>query len=335
MAPAPAMAGPSLESAAPGPGPARRDAGGTDAQDAGADGRAPRLDLDGFSGPLDLLLDRARAQRIDLHRIALADLLDQLAPALRQAASLAERGGWLVMAAWVVLLRSRLLLHEAPADPEAPGQAGQDRADRHARRLRAQLLGLQRVQAVAAWLDRRPQLGRDVFGRGTPGAGPYAGDAGTGDAGRAMDVVGFLWAILDLLDGEGTRPDAAAAYAPQRPALHSIGDARARILRLLGTSPQPLARLLLEPGPGGGTASACAGAQPPPGDALLRRSGWASAFAASLELAKQGQVTLTQDESFAPILVRAGPEPGRDSLRAAPDVTGPSPHRRADPRSIA
>ena len=312
MAPAPATASPHLNGAAPGTGRARRDAGGTDAQDAGADGRAPCLDLDGFSGPLDLLLDRARAQRIDLHRIALADLLDQLAPALRQAASLAERGGWLVMAASIVLLRSRLLLHEAPADPEAPGQAGQDRADRHARRLRAQLLGLQQVQAVAAWLDRRPQFGRDVFGRGTPGAGPYAGDAGTGDAGRAVDVVGFLWAALDLLDGEDTRPDAAAAYVPQRPALHSIGDARARILRLLGTSPQPLplARLLPEPGSEEGTVPAHAGAPLTPRDALLRRSGWASAFAASLELAKQGQVTLTQDGGFAPILVRATTEPG-------------------------
>lgn len=316
LAPASAMAGPSLESAAPGTrsahgAAARRDEGGTDAQDGGADGSAPRLDLDGFSGPLDLLLDRARAQRIDLHRIALPDLLDQLAPALRQATSLAERGGWLVMAAWIVLLRSRLLLHEGLAvDARAPS-----RADRHARRLRAQLLGLQQVQDVAAWLDRRPQLGRDVFGRGTPGAGPHAGDAGTGGAGRAVDVVGFLWATLDLLDGEDTRPDAAAAYAPPRPALHSVGDARARILRLLGTSlqPQPLARLLPGPTSGEGTAPARAGAPLTPRDALLRRSGWASAFAASLELAKQGQVTLTQDEGFAPILVRATTEPSTDS----------------------
>ena len=311
MAPLPAKPGPSLESAAPGTERARPDEDGMDARDGGADGSAPRLDLHGFSGPLDLLLDRARAQRIDLHRIALSDLLDQLAPALRQAASLAERGGWLVMAAWIVLLRSRLLLQDRPAaDPEAQG-----RADRHARRLRAQLLGLQQVQAVAAWLDRQPQLGRDVFGRGTPGAGTYAGNVGTGDAGRTVDVVGFLWATLDLLDGEGTRPDAAAAYAPPRPALHSIGDARARILRLLRSSPQPqpLARLLPEPTLGEDTASAHVGAPLTPRDTLLRRSGWASAFAASLELAKQGQVTLTQDKGFAPILVRATTEPGTAS----------------------
>lgn len=275
-------------------------------QDDGAAEGAPRLDLDGFSGPLDLLLDLARAQRIDLRRIALPDLLDQLGPALRLAAPLAERGGWLVMTAWVVLLRSRLLLREGPAeDPEVPGRAGQ-----HARRLRAQLLGLQQVQAVAAWLDRQPQLGRDTFGRGGPG-----GRTHTGDAGRAVDVVAFLWANLDLLDGKGTRASAAPAYAPQRPALHTVGDARARILRLLGTSPQPqpLERLLPEPDSREGTVPAHAGAQPTPRDALLRRSGWASSFAASLELAKQGQVTLTQDEGIGPILVRAGAEPVTDS----------------------
>jgi chromatin segregation and condensation protein Rec8/ScpA/Scc1 (kleisin family) len=90
---------------------------------------------------------------------------------------------------------------------------------------------------------------------------------------------------------------------------------RARILRLLGTSPQPqpLERLLPEPDSREGTVPAHAGAQPTPRDALLRRSGWASSFAASLELAKQGQVTLTQDEGIGPILVRAGAEPVTDS----------------------
>ena len=303
-------------------------------QEDGAAEGAPRLDLDGFSGPLDLLLDLARAQRIDLHHIALPDLLDQLAPALRLATSLAERGGWLVMAAWVVLLRSRLLLCEGPAeDPKTPGRAAQGRAGQHARHLRAQLLGLQQVQGVAAWLDCQPQLGCDTFGRGAPG-----GRTHTGDAGRAVDVVAFLWATLDLLDGEGTCAGAAPAYVPQRPALHTVGDARARILRLLGTSPQPLPldQLLPEPGPGVGTAPAHAGAQPTPLDALLRCSGWASSFAASLELARQGQVTLTQDEGFAPILVRAEPEPGAaNPMQAAQDVIRPSPLRSADPHSTA
>ena len=113
---------------------------------------APHLDLDGFSGPLDLLLALARAQRIDLKRIPLPALLDQLAPALRQAVPLAERGGWLVTAAWLVLLCSRLLL-------PGQGRAARGAARRQARPLQRRLLGLDQVQALAAWLDRQPQLG--------------------------------------------------------------------------------------------------------------------------------------------------------------------------------
>jgi len=263
---------------------------------------APCLDLDGFSGPLDLLLALARAQRIDLKRIMLPALLDQLAPALRQAVPLAERGGWLVTAAWLVLLRSRLLL---PGPAPAGGGTAQDRAAqggalRQARHLQRRLLGLEQVQALAAWLDRRPQLGRDVFGRGTPGDAASAHGATP-----EVDVIAFLWACMELLDGEGSRPSTAEVYAPQRPALHSVPDARTRILRLLGESPepQPLSQLLPDAteGPSPSTAASTAHA------ALLWRSGWASAFAASLELAKQGAATLAQERGFSTILVHAGP----------------------------
>jgi segregation and condensation protein A len=259
---------------------------------------APCLDLDGFSGPLDLLLALARAQRIDLKRIMLPALLDQLAPALRQAVPLAERGGWLVTAAWLVLLRSRLLL---PGPAPAGGGTAQDRAAqggalRQARHLQRRLLGL----------DRRPQLGRDVFGRGTPGDAASAHGAAP-----EVDIIAFLWACMELLDGEGSRPSTAGVYAPQRPALHSVPDARTRILRLLGEGPepQPLSQLLPDAteGPLPSTAASTAHA------VLLWRSGWASAFAASLELAKQGAVTLAQERGFSTILVHAGPAQHADS----------------------
>jgi segregation and condensation protein A len=263
---------------------------------------APRLDLDGFSGPLDLLLALARAQRIDLKRIPLPALLDQLAPALRQAVPLAERGGWLVTAAWLVLLRSRLLLPgQAPAGGgTGQGRAAQGGALRQARHLQRRLLGLEQVQALAAWLDRQPQLGRDVFGRGTPGDAASAHGATP-----EVDIIAFLWACMELLDGRRSGADIAATYAPQRPALHSVPDARRRILRLLGESPepQPLSQLLPDAteAPSPSTAASTAHA------ALLWRSGWASAFAASLELAKQNTVTLEQEEGFSTILVHAGP----------------------------
>jgi len=188
---------------------------------------APCLDLDGFSGPLDLLLALARAQRIDLKRIPLPALLGQLAPALRQAVPLAERGGLLVTAAWLVLLRSRLLL---PGQAPASGGTGQGRATqggalRQARHLQRRLLELERVQALAAWLDRTPQLGRGVFGRGTPGNAASAHGAAP-----EVDIIAFLWACMELLDGRRSRADIEATYAPQRPTLHSVPDARTRIL---------------------------------------------------------------------------------------------------------
>jgi len=233
-------------------------------------------------------------------------LLDQLAPALRQAVPLAERGGWLVTAAWLVLLRSRLLL---PGPAPAGGGTGQGRAAqggaaqggalRQARHLQRRLLGLEQVQALAAWLDRQPQLGRDVFGRGTPGDAASAHGATP-----EVDVIAFLWACMELLDGEGSRPGAAEVYAPQRPALHSVPDARTRILKLLGESPepQPLSQLLPDAteGPSPSTAASTAHA------ALLRRSGWASTFVASLELARQGEVSLAQEQGFTPIRVQKG-----------------------------
>jgi hypothetical protein len=119
-----------------------------DASRAG-EGGSPSLTLDGFAGPLDHLLSLARAQTIDLAGIALGALLDQLAAALRQApaaTSLGQKGDWVVMAAWLVQLRSRLLLPaDAPARQDATAQAGQ---------LRDRLVGLQDTQVLALWRTR-------------------------------------------------------------------------------------------------------------------------------------------------------------------------------------
>jgi len=251
------------------------------------EGHAPRLELDGFSGPLDLLLSLARAQRIDLLRLSLRGLVEQLAPALQQAATLAERGDWLVMAAWLVLLRSRLLLPQAAPAREA--------AQRQAARLRGRLLGLEAAKALAAWLDQRPQLGRDVFGRGMPGRiGLSRGVQ------PEVDVVEFLWACLALFEDKASRTDATPAYQPKPLRLHSIADARARILRLLAATKdgQPLRQLLPNAPATQDNASQ---------SRLMECSAWASTFAAILELAKQGEVALDQDGCFAPVHVSKGP----------------------------
>src|SRR6202789_1781321 len=137
---------------------------GTTADGSGAgEGGSPSLSLGGFSGPLDHLLTLARAHQIDLFDISLGALVAQLAAALHQAPAtipLGQKADWVVMAAWLVQLRSRLLL---PADAPAQQQAVAE-----ADRFRGRLVALQDMQALALWLERRPQLGRDVFARGQP-----------------------------------------------------------------------------------------------------------------------------------------------------------------------
>ncbi|HUZ65833.1 MAG TPA: segregation/condensation protein A [Acetobacteraceae bacterium] len=248
---------------------------------------SPFLVLDSFAGPLAQLLARARAQKIDLARISLPALLDQLAAALHVAGRvtpLGQQGDWLVMAAWLVLLRSRLLLPAgSPAQQDAAREAGQ---------LRARLRDLQAAQALAAWLERRPQLGHDFFGPGQPER------AGTEpEPAPQVDVIEFLWAAMALFDDGSSDVDTASVYRPAWQDLHGVLDARQRLLRLLAALPDgaSLGQLLPAARMEGGN---------PARVRLRRRSAWASTFLAGLELERQGLVVLAQDAAFAPIQVR-------------------------------
>ncbi len=251
----------------------------------GGEGRTPRLALDGFSGKLEGLLALARTRQVDLGQLSLPDLVDQLAAALRDAGGaipLGEQGDWVVMAAWLLLLRSRLLL---PADTPA-----QRRADAEADRLRQGLVVLGEVQALASWLDGRPRLGRDVFAGGQPElVGLETATA------HEADVVEFLWASLALFDDDLPAGDTPPSYRPVWLDLHSVPDARERILRRMANhqSPRPLGQLLPDaPEPSG-----------VPESDLRGRSRWTSTFVAGLELAKQGDVALDQDAIFGTIQV--------------------------------
>jgi len=254
----------------------------------GGEGVSPHLDLAGFHGRLERLLALARARQIDLARIALPALVDQLVAALRDAGGrtpLALQADWVVMAAWLVQLRSRLLL---PAEAEAS-----DAANREAAQLRRGLTRLDAVQAAARWLDGQPRLGRDVFPRGRP---EWIG-IGTTTL-HQVDVIEFLWASLALLDDDLPPPDTAPRYRPAWLDLHAVLDASDRILRRMADHQSPLSLdQLLPDRPEPGAA---------PESALRGHSRWTSTFVASLELAKQGEVMLTQDGSFAPISVQAG-----------------------------
>jgi segregation and condensation protein A len=248
---------------------------------------APSLTLDAFSGRLDHLLTLVRAQRIDLSEISLAALVDQLATALRHAPAqtpLGQKGDWVVMAAWLVQLRSRLLL---PADaPEQPAAAAE------ADELRGRLVKLQQMQGLASWLEHRPQLGREVFARGRPEVFGVSIENP-----QAVDVIEFLWASLMLFDDDMQGTDTAAEYRPRWLNLYSVPDARIRILRLLAETANERWFETLLPQP-------LEGAETKHGSALRQRSAWSSTFIASLELAKQGDVALAQEAFLSPISIR-------------------------------
>ena len=254
------------------------------------DGRSPLLQLGGYTGRLERLLTLARAQQIDLASLSLLQLVEQLTAALQQAGGrmpLGLQGDWVVMAAWLVLLRSRLLL---PADPVTREAAEADGAQ-----LRQELVKLGEVQAAARWLQAQPQLGHDVFARAQPeilGAS-FADEA-------ELDVVEFLWAAMALFDDDLPQADTAAPYRPRWLDLYSIPEARLRIVRLLTEAPdgQPLDQLLPERAGEGVIETETV---------LKRRSAWTSTFVASLELAKQGDIVLDQETLFSPIQVSRPP----------------------------
>jgi segregation and condensation protein A len=257
--------------------------------DTGLDADTPLLALGGFNGSLALLLQQARAHRIDLIGLSWPELLGQLSVALDQTVPLSRKADWVVMAAWLLQLRSRLLL---PITAEAERQ--EDDAEQPCEPQMAPPF----IQALAVWLRDKPQLGRDVFARGQP---EFIGVSAT--PAFEVDVVEFLWAAMVLFDDDLADADTTIRYRPPQIDLFSIAEARDRILARLAETevPQPLPQLL--------PVMAESATQ------LRRRSAWTSTFTASLELAKQGQVTLAQEDRSATIQICATTEKADPPLR--------------------
>src|SRR5208337_3923407 len=197
----------------------------------GAAEDTPRVALGGFEGPLALLVDLARTRQIDLSQLPVADVVDQLVVAPQEARiPLGRKGDWVVLAAWLLLLRSRLLLPvEIPAPPDAAERADQ---------LRDRRIARQAAQALAAWLDQRPQLGQEVFARGQP----ELLDMSTAHHDE-VDVIEFLWACAAQFEDD-TGADITTIYQPPWRDLYSVLDARTHILRLLASDHLPLERFL-------------------------------------------------------------------------------------------
>lgn len=247
---------------------------------------SPILSVEGFEGPLDWLLERVRARRIDVARLSLVGLVDAFVAALDsalkrrgqgRAAPLGRWADWLVMAATLALLRSNLL------QPAAAGE--DDPARRQAETLRRLLRSRAEMAEAAAWLDARTQLGRDVFARGVSDL-PVQGHVGG-------DRVALLRACLSAL----RLPDALLeqAYRPVPPPVWGPEQAARRLRALLPVLPaQSPITAFLPVVPQG------------PRHALSCRAAVASTLVAALELTRQGEIGLAQQGAFTNIAVSAG-----------------------------
>ena len=238
------------------------------------------LDLDGFEGPLDVLLALTRNQKVDLSKISILELAEQYLAFIAEARELKLEiaADYLVMAAWLAYLKSRLLLPE-PEGEEEP--SGQELAEALACRLRR----LEAMRDAAAKMIRRPRLGIDIFTAGVPEG----------------------ISIVRTSKYESSFYELLKAYAD-----HKLDQERGETLPIIASESYSLEaayRRLSDMLPGVPDWESMARFLPPEaGDSITLRSAIAVTFAASLELAREGKMQLRQTEPFGRIYVRQNPE---------------------------
>ena len=235
------------------------------------------LRLESYEGPIDVLLDQARDQKVDLAQISILALADQYLVFVERARHLRLElaADYLVMAAWLAYLKSRLLLPEEPED-------GEPSAAEMAEALAFQLRRLEAMREAGARLMAQPQLGRDWFSRGEP------------TERLVVDSTVYQVSLYDLLRAYADHRRRLTANSGQlqirASRLYSMDEALRRLTEMLGAIPgwTTLASFL------------------PIGmaDPLVARSALASTLAASLELAKSGKVALRQERAFDEIYLR-------------------------------
>ncbi|MBI09613.1 MAG: segregation/condensation protein A [Rhodospirillaceae bacterium] len=234
------------------------------------------LDLDGFEGPIDILLTLARTHKVDLTKISILVLAEQYLAFIQRAHDLRLEvaADFLVMAAWLAYLKSRLLLPSTEDEDEPTGAE-------LAARLAFQLQRLEAMRKAAVEIVDRPRLGQDFYARGEPD--PLIVDTTTEFNATLYDLL-TMYAAIRERQGAAT-----LQISPMK--LYSMDDALERLGKLLGHVPDwtTLSQFL----PDG------------IGDDLMMRSAVASTFAASLELVRQGKLQLNQSQTFAPIYLRA------------------------------
>lgn len=236
------------------------------------------VDVDGFEGPLDLLLELARRQKVDLHKISVLALAEQYLAFVEEArrVRLELAADYLVMAAWLAYLKSRLLLPEPPKGDEP---AAADLAAALAHRLRR----LEAIRKAAELLVNRPRLGRDMFLRGRP------------EGVAVVKHSQYQASLYDLLSAyaQQRQIQALSRVTLKRRVVWSLAEAREALERLAGAISEwtVMDEFLIE---------YCVTPE-------LRRTVRASSFSASLEMVREGRIDIRQDRPFAPIWVRGKP----------------------------
>ena len=265
----------------------------TELPERASDEPAMVVDVEGFEGPLDLLLALARQQKVDLAKISILALADQYLAFIEAARKLRLElaADYLVMAAWLAYLKSRLLL---PDQNEPDGLSAEDMANALAQRLRR----LEAIRSVAQQLMERPQLGREVFQRGQPE--PIA------------EIKQPEWSatLYDLLTAYAGRRQTQARSFVQMPkrTVWSLAEAREALERLIGMSmdwcalDHYLTEYLVEP--------------------ALKATVMASSFAATLELVREGHLEVNQHAAFAPLYMRKRQKTGEGGMAARNGVMG-------------
>jgi len=256
---------------------------GDDFEDAAPrrDGSGFNVSLEGFEGPLDLLLALARQQKVDIRQISILALAEQylgfIAEARRIRLELAA--DYLVMAAWLAYLKSRLLLPDTVAEDEPSGEE-------LAARLQHQLRRLKAMREAAEQLMSRNRLGQDVFPRGAP------------EGVRIVRDSVFECELHELLSAYGAQMGRVnvTTFRLRPVALMSVEDAIRRLSRALGEMPDWASLETFLPAD--------------LGSGVEGRSAVASTFAASLELAKQGRLRIRQGQQFGPIFLKGAADEG-------------------------
>jgi segregation and condensation protein A len=252
------------------------------ASTAAEDGEALVIDIEGYEGPLHVLLALARSQKVDLLKLSVTKLAEQYLAFVQQARRVrfSLAADYLVMAAWLAYLKSRLLLPkpEQPKAEEAP-------AEEMAAQLAFRLAKLDAMRKAADALRDRPQLGREVFLRGDPEAIKVI---------PSMRLEGDLYGLMSAYIDQ-RRKEQGRHYTPRAPQAYPLEDARDRLRHML---------------PDLGRWTPLSGVAPikPKGEGPSQASYVASTLSASLELVKEGALEARQLEAFADIYLRARAE---------------------------